>query len=274
MRIGVQFATLVSPRRLVRAVWGRLRSPFMLHYLYAIRQAAVILVGGILSKGGRRRIRQLAVALGYGPTPRLPIVSLRTVVGSDVPIRICDSEITDWNVRLVDLVAINAVVSRYAPQAAFEIGTGDGLTALNIAGNMSDGARLYTLNLPPEQAGIPQDRAVGERFHGSAVAGRITQMFGDSKHYDFTRFYGTMDLVFIDGDHSAEAVAHDTNEALRLVRREGGVILWHDYGLRRGVTEVVDALGRRRGLDGDLVAIQGTWIACFVHGTPRPGVGG
>jgi predicted O-methyltransferase YrrM len=198
------------------------------------------------------------------------VVPLKHLVGGHVPIRIFDPDITDWNVRLVDLVVINAVVSRYAPRAAFEIGTGDGLTALNMAGNMPDGARLFTLNLPPEQAGIPHARGVGERFHGSAFEERIEQLFGDSKQYDFSRFRGAMDLVFIDGDHGAEAVARDTDEALRLLRPDGGMILWHDYGLRRGVTEVLDRLRGSPGLGGDLVAIQGTWIACLVRRTGAP----
>ena len=238
----------------------------MAHYLYAARKAGATLTVGVLSRSGRRRVRQFAVALGYGPTPRLPVVSLKDLVGSDVPLRLFDAEITDWNVRLVDLVAINAVVSRFAPRAAFEIGTGDGLTALNMAGNMPAGARLYTLNLPPEHAGIPHARDVGERFHRSELKDGIVQLFGDSKQFDFSPFRGAMDLVFVDGDHTAEAVARDSDEALRLTRPDGGVILWHDYGLRRGVTEVLDDLPRRHGLDGHLVAIQGTWIACLVRG--------
>jgi hypothetical protein len=243
----------------------------MTHYVYAVRQTAGALTVGVLSDAGRRRVRRFAVALGYGPTPRLPVVSLKHLVGAHVPIRLYDPEITDWNVRLVDLVAINAVVSRYAPRAAFEIGTGDGLTALNIAGNMPDGARLHTLNLPPEDAGIPHARGVGERFHRSGLEERIVQWFGDSRQFDFSQFRGAMDLVFIDGDHSAEAVARDSDVALRLTRGEGSVILWHDYGLRRGVTDVLDGLRGRPELGGNLVAIQGTWIACLIRGIDAPG---
>jgi len=263
------------PRRLLRRARSyRPGIRFVGQYLYAAYRSFLLLTVGLVSVGGRRRIRQLATALGYGPRPRVPYVALKTLVGDDVPIRILDADITEWNVRLIDLVAINSIAARFAPRTALEIGTGDGLTALNMVGNMPDGARLYTLNLPPDRAGLPDARGVGERFHRARLEEKIVQLYGDSMSYDFSRFHGTMDLVFIDGDHRAEAVAHDSEAALRMVRGPGSVILWHDYGFKRGVTEVVDRLRERSSLGGRLVAIQGTWIACLICGGDAPEVQG
>ena len=45
------------------------------------------------------------------------------------------------------------------------------------------------------------------------------------------------DLIFIDGDHSKEAVLEDLKQAERLSKR---FIVVHDYDLEKGVTEAVD----------------------------------
>jgi len=49
------------------------------------------------------------------------------------------------------------------------------------------------------------------------------------------------DLILIDGDHSQEWVKHDTDLALRLIK-DKGIILWHDCGIEKGVTDVVNNL--------------------------------
>jgi predicted O-methyltransferase YrrM len=36
------------------------------------------------------------------------------------------------------------------------------------------------------------------------------------------------DLVFVDGDHSFDAVLADSRSAFDLIR-PGGVVVWHDY---------------------------------------------
>lgn len=266
-----QHTTLRLPQRLLRRAHSyRSGVRFLGQYLYAVTRSLSLLTGGLVSPDGRRRIRELATALGYGPRPRLPYVALKALVGPEVSIRVLEADISEWNVRLVDLVAINSIVARCAPQTAFEIGTGDGLTALNMAGNMPDGGRLHTLNLPPDRAGLPNEQKVGERFQGVPLEEKIVQLYGDSMSYDFARFHGAMDLVFVDGNHRAEAVANDTGAALRMVRGPGSVILWHDYGFRRGVTEIVDRLRERFSREGRLVAIQGTWIACLILGSDVP----
>jgi hypothetical protein len=57
-----------------------------------------------------------------------------------------------------------------------------------------------------------------------------------------------MDVVFVDGAHSAEYVRNDTDVALRLLKPTGGLILWHDYGSRywKDLTRAMNALYRER----------------------------
>ena len=57
---------------------------------------------------------------------------------------------------------------------------------------------------------------------------RLKQIFADSKKYDFSGL-GKFDLIFIDGDHSYEGIHQDTKNALKLLKDDNSVIVWHDY---------------------------------------------
>jgi len=51
------------------------------------------------------------------------------------------------------------------------------------------------------------------------------------------------DLIFIDGSHTQEYVKNDTELALRLVQKNNGIILWHDYDTEwDGVTKTMEIL--------------------------------
>lgn len=58
---------------------------------------------------------------------------------------------------------------------------------------------------------------------------------------------GSCDLVFIDGDHSYEAVKSDIRNYLPKVR-DGGILAGHDFGQFGGVTQAV----LEEGLDGSM----------------------
>lgn len=136
-----------------------------------------------------------------------------------------------------DYKALAATAIRYKPKRILEIGTYLGVT--------SD----FFLSILPESEVIsiayvnPRLRIFGRRFNnseltteqiGSEVSAewrpRFMQLYGDShklKSRAMIEKYGAFDLVFIDGDHSAEGVALDTELAKQIIS-ESGVICWHD----------------------------------------------
>ena len=57
----------------------------------------------------------------------------------------------------------------------------------------------------------------------------IIHLEGDSRYFDFNDFYNKQDLVFIDGDHHFDSVVNDTKIAFKLIKKEKGAIIWHDY---------------------------------------------
>ena len=94
----------------------------------------------------------------------------------------------------------------------------------------------------------------------SRMPPRITQLHGDSATFDFTPYEDRCDLVFVDGSHAYEYTVKDTETAFRL-KRPGGVIIWHDYGVWEGVTRALEEFERRT--NAGLKHIHGTSLVVF-----------
>jgi predicted O-methyltransferase YrrM len=136
-------------------------------------------------------------------------------------------DLRNWDADLragdfFDSLIYAAMVRKIAPRIVFEIGTGDGRTALIAARNMAEGGRVHTLD--PENDINP---VKGSVFRDLPEAAAITQHRGFSQDFDFTTWQGSCDLVFVDGGHTCEDVLRDSEIALRLTR-PGGFVLWHD----------------------------------------------
>lgn len=181
-----------------------------------------------------------------------------------------DVKYTRWNMDPIEQYFLAALASQRQPRTIFEIGTFDGSTTLLLA-RAAPEAQIFTLDLPPDaevltnEAGSAQHLegmgSWGARFQGHAEAERITQLFGDSRTYDFTPHYGKIDLVVVDGGHSAECVTPDSENALRMMSPHGTVV-WDDYDEGwPSVFQSVDAVARRHGLS--LLRIQQTGIAVY-----------
>jgi hypothetical protein len=149
----------------------------------------------------------------------------------------------DGNITTKEVIVINHLVKTHSPARLFEIGTFNGRTTLNLALNSPPEAEVFTLDLPDgggERDYIKFKKSVRKYKRQSKTgclfleseypeANKITQLFGDSAAFDFSPYFGTIDLVFVDGSHAYEYVKNDTEVALKLLRDGKGIIIWHDY---------------------------------------------
>jgi predicted O-methyltransferase YrrM len=217
---------------------------------------------------GRRR------AEGYGRPWRIrrvplhdvdPIFTLDPMLGHGL-----DTEVA-FTGRSGDLLGattnyeawVLAALARHAC-TMFEFGTCTGRTTYLWARNAPDDARVYTLTLPPGRidqyqastADSAQDahealtQSMSDRYMyaGTAVAHKVTQLYGDSKGFDETPYVGQCDLIFVDGSHAYSYAVNDSAKALRMVK-PGGLVIWHDYfggagafGVYRALNELADRL--------------------------------
>lgn len=158
-----------------------------------------------------------------------------------------------------DIVTLCIMTRLIEARTIFEIGTLDGYTALHFAMNTDKNGRVYTLDLPAggraslrvtemDKAHQRSHAALSKyRWLDSDYEGKVHCLYGDSANFDYSPFAAKIDLFFIDGAHSYEYVKSDTLNAFKCVR-EGGLIVWHDYGRLgvNGVSKWLHELNRTR----------------------------
>lgn len=170
------------------------------------------------------------------------------------------------SITLLEGAALAALIARVQARRVFEFGTYKGVSTTQLALNLAEDGRVFTLDLPDKlDAGSlrvdkPVERQIAaESGKGSLVPddvrSKITFLHADSAVFDTTPYEASMDLVFVDGAHSYDYVRNDTDKGLSLLR-SGGVIAWHDCAPNH--RDVVRAL-KQTGLPINLV--RGTALA-------------
>lgn len=158
---------------------------------------------------------------------------------------------------LLELACLGYLLQNLHPQLVFEMGTFVGRTTRVLALNSPPDCQLVTLDLPAEQ--VKHD--IGMNYRRKSEASRVQQVYGDSRTFDFTPWYGQCDFVWVDACHDYEYVVSDTQNALKLCR-PGGWIGWHDYrhtawwsGVTRAVRELHREYPRVRHIRGTTIAL-------------------
>lgn len=133
---------------------------------------------------------------------------------------------------------LSLVTAAVQPDRIFEIGTATGRGTLAML-RQAPAAKVDTLDLgAQEEASLGTEAGdhpieptvVGEAWRDTPFEASVLQHLGDSATFDFSPFEGNYDLVFVDGAHTLEYAARDSQTALRLVR-PGGTIVWDDCHL-------------------------------------------
>ncbi len=176
-----------------------------------------------------------------------------------------------------DLYALLRVVRWLKPRKIFEIGTFNGFTTAHLV--MNSQAEVYTLDLPLELATdlvdynsndmklLHQRDQIGMFYQNMDVKGRIHQLFGDSRKFDFAPYRESADVVLIDACHHYDCVISDSRHALEILG-ERGAILWHDFANLIDVTRACKHLAKVM----PIMHIEGTWLALHLRGLSISGL--
>lgn len=161
----------------------------------------------------------------------------------------------DGNVSYGEIQVLCILATYLKAKNVFEIGTYDGWTTLHLALNTPEDAKITTLDLKSEDATNVQLRlekkelkyinksTIGEKYRNTKTEYKITQVYGDSATFDFSPFYNSINLMFIDGSHHYEYVKRDSENALRMICNNG-IIVWHDFLVWSGVTKYLLELSK------------------------------
>jgi len=213
-----------------------------------------------------RRVSDMLIHPGVGA------VSLSAIPAPQEPLHILGLDSGYGGMPPQDICALLRVARWIAPRRVFEIGTFQGATTAHLAANTD--AEIYTLDLPREMAGslrgyIPKEAAllqpqgsIGRLYRQRNQDGRIHQLWGDSRTFDYGPYRHLMGLVLVDACHLYDYVLSDSAKAFELLG-DAGAVLWHDFGNAQDVTRAVAELGQHRSI----YHIEGTWLAIYVRGT-------
>jgi predicted O-methyltransferase YrrM len=192
--------------------------------------------------------------------PVLPGVDLTDLVSSQAEPRLVgpyQARHSGGTGILLELGCLAYLMQALQPKIIFEIGTFVGRTTRLLALNSPKDARVFTLDLPPERVA----HVIGENYRHTAEQAKITQLYGDTRTFDYSSWYGQCDFVWVDACHDLPCVRQDSREALKL-RRPGGWIAWHDYrhtawwsGVTRAVRELAAAHPGLRHLRRTTIAV-------------------
>lgn len=260
----------------------RQRLRFTNVYWRAALGGAYALTLGVRQRRHRELLTTVARHFGYdykSADATLPTVAVAELVPPQLALDLRELVGVDGNVSVLELVVLAATAARIRARTIFEIGTFDGRTTVNFAANGAPDAVVYTLDLPPRDAGTalhahPEDlkymqgSITGARIRGSDTEPRVRQLFGDSATFDFTPYTASVDLCFVDGAHSREYVLNDSRRAMTMTR-PGSVILWHDYAMWPGVTAALNELHASGGEFAALRRIEGTTLAILERPAAR-----
>jgi predicted O-methyltransferase YrrM len=182
----------------------------------------------------------------------VPKIKTEEIISGPIEVALIDLGPTNGNTSSLEQLILLSIAKQRKCKRIFEMGTFDGRTSANLALNLPD-AEIFTIDLPADQAdtaSLPIGRHDLPYIKKNRIGGKaaefkgIIQLQGDTAKFDFSTWYGTCDLVFVDACHEYEYVLNDSEIALKLLA-QGGIALWHDYGSWTGVTRALNQLHER-----------------------------
>jgi len=227
----------------------------------------------------------LSYIFNNGHIGKLPTRSVFDLFNElEAEIRLENLPTVSGGATLAELCVISYLVKTLAPETVFEFGTLEGRTTLNLALNSPDNCQVFTFDLPeadrrkyyekrlseikvwPMGKPPPFRDSAGECFSKHQLSSKITQLYGDTRTFDFSPYYQKMDLIFIDANHEYEFVKSDSKNALEMLSKQG-TIIWHDYPNVMGVAAYLDRLSEN---GTPLIHLWDTRLAIFSEKITQP----
>lgn len=226
--------------------------------------------------------------------PEIPLENLGSFLdSSSVPPPASEKRLTEWRMEDDDAPILRYIYSTFRPRRHLEFGTWKGFGAclcldscdaevwtINVAEGETrpDGSWAYGERLACGQSVSPDDvvvtfgkdelgpqtwlrtdagGAIGHLYRERGLGHRVHQIYCDSREFDITPYADNFfDSILVDGGHTPEIVASDTQKALQVLR-PGGLILWHDFCPRPEIADTFESvIGVTAGIAEMLSLIQ------------------
>lgn len=203
----------------------------------------------------RPRVEEALSALDKGRL-KLPVIDLRALFEDfdGVPVTLRELPSGPWSSPIADVVMLAKIALCLKPKRVLEVGCFRGYTTRILAEHTPDATCIVAFD---------RDARHGAAYRDLPLAGRIERRVGDVSQEAFAADpRDHYDLIFLDADHTYEAVKRDTEILLPLLA-PAGVFVWHDYAnwgrfsRKNGVPEALHELAGRL----PVAAVGGSWLA-------------
>ncbi|MNI45479.1 hypothetical protein D3C73_999050 [compost metagenome] len=151
-----------------------------------------------------------------------------------------------------------------------EIGTWTGESVASMAEVVD---HCFSISLPDDHPDLSAvfdrycDKENFSRFFSSKY-NNITNFQEDSLRFDYNKIISDIDLVFIDGDHSYQAIKKDTENIFKKCGYENTIVIWHDFKTLRNelVQTTYQAVSENlpQNYQENLFAVQGTYCGIYI----------
>lgn len=130
----------------------------------------------------------------------------------------------------LDYFFINAIAQKFSIKKYLEIGTFTG-ESMAIVSKYAE--ECYSITLPDNaQMSEEMFRSLARKSNFSRYFCKNKQnvkyFFENSLDFDYSKLPKDLDLVFIDADHSYDAIKKDTENIFNHIDRENCIVIWHD----------------------------------------------
>ena len=136
-----------------------------------------------------------------------------------------ESQFYTASASFADSYSLALMSQKFAKKTIIEVGTSYGESALTLALNSPVDCTVHTLDIQKDNP------TIGIKWRNHELSDKIRQHWKGLAEIEHLFAPRSVDMIFIDGDHSYRGVVTDTTVALRLIR-PGGLICWHDYSFR------------------------------------------
>jgi predicted O-methyltransferase YrrM len=129
----------------------------------------------------------------------------------------------------IDIALLKALARQFSDCQYLELGSWRGESLVNVAEVAKHCVSISLSDTDMSKLGFSADAISLNRFFSKSLP-NVTHIGQNTRTFDFQSLNQKFDLIFVDADHSYEAVKADTKSVFPLLKDENSIIVWHDYG--------------------------------------------
>lgn len=135
----------------------------------------------------------------------------------------------DGSSLVTDLVLLKSLAASFTDCEYLEIGTWRGESIVNVS-KVAKHCTSINLSADDIRKLVPNPKYAEQQGFLISDKTNITTIYANSQTFDFSTLNKKFDLIFVDADHTYEAVKNDTTNVFKLLKDENSIIVWHDCG--------------------------------------------